>query len=150
MSPLFIKEIICSKKLACFVFTVCWCMYVSMCRSLTFLCTQIYPSPLYCFLNNICHFFPFFFLGGTRIWTQSFICKAGTPPLEPYLQSTLLWLFWRSGVMNYLLRLALNLISSSQVARITGVSHCAWYMYGFLSTYYTPGNVPEVSCLFSI
>jgi hypothetical protein len=35
-------------------------------------------------------------------------CKAGILPLEPLLQSILLWLFWRLGLMNYLPTLALN------------------------------------------
>jgi hypothetical protein len=35
-------------------------------------------------------------------------CKAGALLLEPHLQSILLWLFWRWGLLNYLPRLALN------------------------------------------
>jgi hypothetical protein len=34
--------------------------------------------------------------------------KAGALPLEPHLQSILLWLFWRWGLVNYSPRLALN------------------------------------------
>jgi hypothetical protein len=34
--------------------------------------------------------------------------KADTLLLEPQLQSILLWLFWRQGLKNYLLGLALN------------------------------------------
>jgi hypothetical protein len=32
-------------------------------------------------------------------------CKTGAVLLEPHLQSILLWLFWRWGLLNYLLRL---------------------------------------------
>jgi hypothetical protein len=35
-------------------------------------------------------------------------CKSGALPLEPHLQSILLWLFWRWYFMNYLPLLALN------------------------------------------
>jgi hypothetical protein len=37
-------------------------------------------------------------------------CKAGTLPLKLYLQSILVWLFWRWGLENYLPRLALSLL----------------------------------------
>jgi hypothetical protein len=53
-------------------------------------------------------------------------CKAVTLPLEPHLQSILLWLLWRWGLVNYLHRLASNHDPpdlTSQVDRITGVSH---------------------------
>jgi hypothetical protein len=45
--------------------------------------------------------------------------------LEPHLQSILLLLFWRWGLINYLPRLVSNCYppTVSQVARITGVSH---------------------------
>jgi hypothetical protein len=36
------------------------------------------------------------------------VYKAGAPSLEPYLQSVLLWLVWRWGLVNYLPSLALN------------------------------------------
>jgi hypothetical protein len=36
-------------------------------------------------------------------------CKAGALPLEPYLQFTLLWVFLRLGLENYLPGLASNL-----------------------------------------
>jgi hypothetical protein len=36
-------------------------------------------------------------------------CKAATLPLDPHLQSILLWLFWRWSFLNYWPRLALNL-----------------------------------------
>jgi hypothetical protein len=50
-------------------------------------------------------------------------CKAGTPKLpEPYLQSILLWLFWKWGLANCLPGLTfILLISASQVARITDI-----------------------------
>jgi hypothetical protein len=50
----------------------------------------------------------------------------GVIPLKPYLQSILLWLFWRWGLTNYLPRLFSNAIlpiSDCQVARIIGMSH---------------------------
>jgi hypothetical protein len=34
--------------------------------------------------------------------------EAGNLPLEPHLQSILLWLFWRQGLKNYLVRIASN------------------------------------------
>jgi hypothetical protein len=46
--------------------------------------------------------FTFFFFYGIGVCT----CKAGTLTLKPYLQSILLWLFWRLGLMNYLPRLS--------------------------------------------
>jgi hypothetical protein len=35
-------------------------------------------------------------------------CKPGTLPLEPHLQSILLWLVWRHGLVNYLPELVSN------------------------------------------
>jgi hypothetical protein len=50
--------------------------------------------------------------------------NAGALPLEPHLQSILLWLIWRWDLMNYLYGLTSNQDPPSlQVARITGVSH---------------------------
>jgi hypothetical protein len=50
--------------------------------------------------------------------------KAGTPSLEPHLQSILLWLLFRDrGLTNELFAQASLLISASQVARIAGMSH---------------------------
>jgi hypothetical protein len=54
------------------------------------------------------------------------LCKAGALPLKPHLQSIVLWLFWRWGLLNYLPGLASNhspLDLGLPVARITGVSH---------------------------
>jgi hypothetical protein len=49
----------------------------------------------------------FFFDWGLNSWLHN--CKAGAVPLEPHLQTTLLWLFWRwGGLMKYLQGLALN------------------------------------------
>jgi hypothetical protein len=47
-------------------------------------------------------------------------------PLQPQLQSSLLWLFWRWGFVNYLPRQSQTTIfpiSDSQVARIGDESH---------------------------
>jgi hypothetical protein len=66
----------------------------------------------------------------------------------------LLWLFWRWGLKSYLPGLASNHdpqtmilpISVSQVARITGMSHCAWQMKGiFLNKIYErkPIEIPD-------
>jgi hypothetical protein len=57
------------------------------------------------------------------------ICKAGALPLESWFQSILLWLFFEDGVLwtiyvGWLWTTTLP-ISVSQVARITGISHCA-------------------------
>jgi hypothetical protein len=54
--------------------------------------------------------------------TGLYICKAGALLLESCLQSILLWLFWRTGLTGWPQTTILP-ISSSQVARITGVSH---------------------------
>jgi hypothetical protein len=54
------------------------------------------------------------------------LCKAGALPLKPHLQSIVLWLFWRWGLLNYLPGLASNhspLDLGLPVARITGVNH---------------------------
>jgi hypothetical protein len=82
------------------------------------------------------------------------VCKAGIGkacilPLESYLQSSSLWLFWRWGLVNYLSGLASNLNPpnlSLLVAGITGVSH--WYpalhhFYCSNSSYYhlPPGQL---------
>jgi hypothetical protein len=45
-----------------------------------------------------------FFFGGTGIWTQGFTLAMQAS----HLQSILLWLLWRWGLLNYLSRLALN------------------------------------------
>jgi hypothetical protein len=50
----------------------------------------------------------FFFLWNWRLNSGFHNCKAVTLPLEPHLQSILLWLFWRWGFWNYLPGLALN------------------------------------------
>jgi hypothetical protein len=55
-------------------------------------------------------------------------CKAGTLPLEPHLQSILLWLFWRWGGVSQTICpcwpwTSIPLFSASQVARITGRSN---------------------------
>jgi hypothetical protein len=53
-------------------------------------------------------------------------CKAGIPPLKLCLQSILIWLFWGWGsrmICQDWLQTLFLLISASQVARITGVSH---------------------------
>jgi hypothetical protein len=45
---------------------------------------------------------------------------------EPHLQSILLWLFWRSGLENYLpgwAQTIILLISASEVARIKAMSY---------------------------
>jgi hypothetical protein len=54
------------------------------------------------------------------------VCKAGTLPFEPHLQSILLWLFWRWGppeLFAWVGSEPVLLISAFQIARITGVSH---------------------------
>jgi hypothetical protein len=77
---------------------------------------------------------PSFFLFFFSLWDWSLnsglpVSKAGALPLEPYLQSILFWLFWRwgGGLLNYFPQFGLwtkiLLISTSQVARITGMSH---------------------------
>jgi hypothetical protein len=77
--------------------------------------------------NHILLYPPFFFFG--RTWalnSRLHTCIAGALLLDPHFQSTLLWLFWRWGLGNYLPRLDSNCYSpdlASQVARIAGVSH---------------------------
>jgi hypothetical protein len=78
-------------------------------------------------LNYYLRSIRFFFLDETRGLNSGLhTCKAGTLPLEPHLQSMLLWLFWRQGLMNYLPGLAWNHDPpnlTSQAARITYVNH---------------------------
>jgi hypothetical protein len=67
-------------------------------------------------------------------WDQSLnsgfcSCKSGTLPLDPYLQSILLWLFQRWGLWTIFqgwLQTTIFSISASQIARITGMSH--WHL----------------------
>jgi hypothetical protein len=52
-------------------------------------------------------------------------CKAGSLPLEPNLQSILLWLFWRSGGISWTTYMGwpptvILLVSASQAGRTTG------------------------------
>jgi hypothetical protein len=56
----------------------------------------------------------FCFLVGLEFDSDSGLCacKAGALPLEPHLQSILLWLFWRWGLRNYLPGLVSNLPSN--------------------------------------
>jgi hypothetical protein len=49
-----------------------------------------------------------FFFGNWDLNSGLLTCKAGSLPLEPVLQSILLWLFWRWGLENHLSRLTLN------------------------------------------
>jgi hypothetical protein len=59
-------------------------------------------------------------------------CKASTLPLEPHLQSILVWLFWRWCFVNCLLgwsQTVILQISASQVVRITDMSH--WHQSNF-------------------
>jgi hypothetical protein len=54
----------------------------------------------------------FFFLEGLWYWGLNSglgACKAGALPLEPQLQSILLWVFWRWGLMSCLPELASSL-----------------------------------------
>jgi hypothetical protein len=58
--------------------------------------------------------------------SQLHTCKAGALLLKPHLQSILLWLFGDGGSRTIFLGwpgTTIFLISASQVARITGVSH---------------------------
>jgi hypothetical protein len=50
-----------------------------------------------------------FFLRDWNLNSQHHTCKAGALPLEPHLQSSLLWLFWRQSLMIYLRGLTSNL-----------------------------------------
>jgi hypothetical protein len=56
------------------------------------------------FLKAVCAFFHgffFFLFVGHGLNSGFCICKVGALPLEPHLQSILLWLFWRWSFMNY-------------------------------------------------
>jgi hypothetical protein len=51
------------------------------------------------------------FLGGEWNWSLNSRlsdCKAGALLLDPHLQSILLWLFWRCGLMTYFPKLVSN------------------------------------------
>jgi hypothetical protein len=68
-------------------------------------------SPLFSHLYawKICASEYMFVFGGTGVCNQDFaLAKQGSLPLEPHLQSILLCLFWRWGLMNYLPGLTLN------------------------------------------
>jgi hypothetical protein len=83
-----------------------------------------YKKPL-----GVWHVFFFLFWWDWGLKSGLCSCKAGSLPLEYCLQSILLWLLWRWGLENYLLgwpQTMILLISASQIARITGVSHW-WY-----------------------
>jgi hypothetical protein len=69
-------------------------------------------------------FFSFWWYWGLN--AEFCACKTGTLPFEPHLQSILLWLFWRRGLMNYFPtwpQVSILLISASQVARIRATNH---------------------------
>jgi hypothetical protein len=66
----------------------------------------------------------FFFSWDCGLNSGFHFCKAGALPLEPHLQSILVWLFWKWG-SHYLPRLASNCHSSDlsfPSSRITGES----------------------------
>jgi hypothetical protein len=69
----------------------------------------------------------FFFLVGLGLNSGLHTCKVGALMLETHIQYILLWLFWRWGVSQTTCPgwpwTLILLISASQVARITGVSH---------------------------
>jgi hypothetical protein len=68
-------------------------------------------------------FFFFFFMVGLEFELRALCLQSR---LESYFQSILFWLVWRWSLSNYLpgwLRTIILLISASQVASITGVSH---------------------------
>jgi hypothetical protein len=53
-----------------------------------------------------------YFFCETGFWAWLHACKAGFLPLEPHLQSILLWLFWRWGLVKYLPRIGFEPRSS--------------------------------------
>jgi hypothetical protein len=65
-------------------------------------------------------------------------CKANAVPLDPHLQSILLWLYWRWGLENYLPGLASNLdlpdlsLSSSQVYRCESLASGSYLVFIYL------------------
>jgi hypothetical protein len=66
------------------------------------------PGHTRCAWGSALRFTPSF-LGRTGVWTQEFcIHKAGSLPLDPHLQSILLYLLWRWSLTNYLPGLAPN------------------------------------------
>jgi hypothetical protein len=87
----------------------------------------MWPEPFFCEVG-----FLYFFLIFVCLWYSGLhACKGGILPLKSHLQSILLWLFWKWSLKDYLPGLASNLIlpiSTSQVARIIGMSHqhLAW------------------------
>jgi hypothetical protein len=75
------------------------------------------------FVKNFNQLFIFiYFWWDWSLSSELGICKAGALWLEPHLQSTLLWLFWRWRSHELFAEANSPLIPASQVARITDVS----------------------------
>jgi hypothetical protein len=72
--------------------------------------------------------FIYLFLVVTVVWTQGFAFAAGVLPLEPHLQSILLWIYWRWSfkICPYWPQIVTLLISVSQVAGIARKNHRQW------------------------
>jgi hypothetical protein len=109
--------------------------------------TQGVSSSSWCMASFLSFFFFSFIFDGTGAWTQGFVL------LEPCLQFFLLWLFWRwvSGTicLGWLWTSTL-LISASQGARITGMSHGAQQLHFYfdarmLFTHQVSG-MPPMTC----
>jgi hypothetical protein len=64
------------------------------------------------YLDDFCYCYLFIFLWDGSLNQGLCICKAGALPLETQLQSIMLWLFRRWGLVNYLPRSGLELWSS--------------------------------------
>jgi hypothetical protein len=90
-----------------FCVCVCMCVIRVWTQDLAIVRQALYTLPLKPCPQPYFYFRFFLVGGGTGVWTQA-LCKAGNLLLEPHLQPSLIWLFWRCGSLNHLPQLALN------------------------------------------
>jgi hypothetical protein len=95
-----------------------------MCSSISDICCKIKKKFVLVFLLLFCSLGEdFLVLVGLEFKFRIHPCKAGAIPFEPHPLTILLWLFWRCGLFAQTAQTSIILISASQVARITGMSH---------------------------
>jgi hypothetical protein len=91
-------------------------------------------------------------LVGWRFALRALQLQSRCSTTEPHLQSILLWLFWRWSSWTVCLgwpRTKILLISASQVARITGVSHqcLAFFFFLWWWGYWAADSQPFCCCI---
>jgi hypothetical protein len=82
---------------------LCWSSALKIVSMLLWLVFLLFQGHLFKILFIYLFICLFIFLMGLR-----FELKAGALPLEPHIQSILLWLLWSWGLVNFLTGLALN------------------------------------------